>query len=350
MIQAKARRSERQYRLVDMDSSSSLKLFSDSKRLYYKKYIDGKPEEEEITKAAIIGSLVDCMLLEPDTFDERYFISAGSKPTGLMNEFVEALYKHTMLAIRDDGTIGREFIDIAKDAYEDSGFKQSIDVVLNNFVKSGAESYYNELRQVRPKNLTVITLRDVETANGIIETLKTDENTYEIVNQQTTDIITVLNQLQIEGVMIHGLKMKGMLDKVIIDHAKKTIQIYDLKCVWEVERFYEEYYLYRKAYIQAYVYTTLINIWKEENDLEGYLVLYPRYIVCDSANWHRPIIYQASPGDILEADEGFNYKHRHYTGVRTIIEELLWSMEYDAWDITMKNHLRRGISPLKSTT
>ena len=51
-----------------------------------------------------------------------------------------------------------------------------------------------------------------------------------------------------------SMKFKSMMDKVVVDHEKRTVQVYDLKCVWAVENFYEEYYLYRRAYIQAFLY------------------------------------------------------------------------------------------------
>ncbi len=46
----------------------------------------------------------------------------ASAPTGLMLDFVEALYRHSANATDEFGNITREFEDIARDAYVDSGF------------------------------------------------------------------------------------------------------------------------------------------------------------------------------------------------------------------------------------
>ena len=98
MIAGKSR-TEKEYRAVSMDSSSSLKEFSTNRKAYYKKHILGEKVEEEDSKASIIGRVVETLLLEPDLFDERFHMSVClSAPTGLMLAFVESLYKHTAAA------------------------------------------------------------------------------------------------------------------------------------------------------------------------------------------------------------------------------------------------------------
>ena len=152
MIQG-TEKTEAQYRAIYLDSSSSLKEFSTDRRKYHKKYILNEVVEDEDSKAATMGRMVETLLMEPHLFDERFYLSTCmSTPTGLMFEFVEALYKHTVAATADDGTITRNFEDICKDAYTDSGFKIKLDAVLTKFIGSDAEVYYKEIREVRPKH------------------------------------------------------------------------------------------------------------------------------------------------------------------------------------------------------
>jgi hypothetical protein len=139
------------------------------------------------------------------------------------------------------------------------------------------------------------------------------------------------------------------MDKMVIDHNERTIQVYDLKCTWSVENFYEEYYLYRRAYIQAYLYYKAAQSMTihEESELYGYDILYPKFIVCDSTNYFNPLIYTLDLADMTNAYEGFEHKGRFYPGVKKLIEDLKWAIEYDVWNISRENHINNGLVNVK---
>lgn len=336
-------KTEREYRQLALDSSSSLKDFSLDRRKYHKKYVLGERVEEKETNASTMGKLVETLLMEPEEFDNRFYMSGiANAPTGLMLEFVEALYKLTMEATDEDGNVTKSFEEISKEAYVLSGFKIKYEAVINKFVGSDAEIYYDEIRKVRSKGLSVVTVEDAAMAEKIVEELKTNEVTHEIVNLVNSSRYEVFHQLQIEDFEIEGLKMKAMLDKVVIDHNKKTIQPYDLKCVWAVENFYEEYYLYRRAYIQAYVYFIACT-----NLNEDYTVLPIKFIVCDSTNYYSPLVYTLNDEDMLDAYDGFEHKGRKYPGVRKIVSDLKWAVENDKWNISRDNYLKKGVLNIK---
>jgi hypothetical protein len=350
MIQGK-NRTEAMYRAVSLDSSSSLKEFSTNRRKYYKKYILQEKVEDDDTKAATIGRVVETLLLEPEEFDNRFYMSTcATAPTEKMLDFVEALCKHTLAATDEFGSVTRSFEDIAKDAHADSGYKLKFEAVIGKFQGSDAELYYNELRIVKGKNLTIVTTQDVTNAENIVTELKTNSTTAEIVNLVNSSRYTIENQMQIEGYSVMGHLFKSMLDKVIIDHNEREISIYDLKCVWAVEGFYDEYYLYRRAYIQAYLYWAAVSSLTvdKSNELYGYKVNYPRFIVCDSTNYYNPLIYTLSEVDMQEAFAGFEHKGRKYPGVKQLIEDLKWAIETNIWNISKENYLNNGLVNIKS--
>jgi hypothetical protein len=342
-------KTEKQYRAVKMDSSSSLKEFSQNRRKYYKKYILSEKIEEEDNKAATIGRIVETLLLEPEEFDNRFHLSTClSAPTGLMLAFVEALYKHTAAATDEFGNVSREFEEIAKDAYVDSGFKIKFEAVLAKFIDSDNQVYYEEMREVRGKGLTVVTVEDVTNSENIVTELKTNFATADVINLVNSGRYTILNQHQVEGYLVDGHLFKSMMDKIIIDHQEKTIQVYDLKCTWSVENFYEEYYLYRRAYIQAYLYAKAArHLTQIDGEYADYTVLNPRFIVCDSTNYINPLVYKLSDGDMLEAYVGFEHKGRLYPGVKQLIADLQWAIENNIWNISRENYLSNGLVKLK---
>ena len=338
-------KTEKEYRAVDMNSSSSLKEFSLDRKKYYRRYVKGEQVEDKDSSAALMGRLVETLLMEPDEFENRFHMSSvASAPTGLMLAFVDALYSITMQSLDDEGNVKRTFEEISRDAYVESGFKIKYEKVLEKFVGSDAEIYYNEMRVVKSKGLSVVTVEDVTNAERIVEELKTNDVTQYIVNLVNSARYEVFNQFQVEGYEIEGMKLKSMLDKIVVDHEEKTVQIYDLKCVWAVENFYEEYYLYRRAYIQAFLYYKAIYFLDEFKDYE---VLPPKFIVCDSTNYYNPLVYTLTDDDLEDAWKGFTHKHREYPGVKQIITDLKWALENDVWNISRKNFENKGVVFLK---
>jgi hypothetical protein len=341
-------KTEATYRAIKMDSSSSLKEFSMDRKKYYKKYVLGEAVEEKDNQAATTGRVVETLLLEPEEFDNRFYMSiCMTAPTGLMLAFVEALYKHTVDATNANGEVGRQFEDIAKDAYADSGFKIKFDAVIGKFIGSDAEIYYNEMRTVKGKGLTVVTVNDINNAEKIVQELRRNSVTSTVINLVNSARWSVFNQLQVEGYDVEGMLFKSMMDKVVIDHQEKTIQVYDLKCTWSVENFYEEYYLYRRAYIQAYLYNEGIASWASESGYGDYMILNTKFIVCDSINYMNPLIYTISNDDMNEAFYGFEHKGRTYPGVQSLIENLGWAIENDIWNMSRENYLSNGVVNIK---
>lgn len=340
-------KTEAQYRAVKMDSSSSLKEFSTNRKKYHKKYILQEQVEDEDSKAATTGRVVETMLLEPEEFDNRFHMSVvTSAPTAMMLDFVEALCKHTLAATNEDGVVTRGFEELTRDAHADSGFKIKLDAVLGKFLGTDAEVYFKEMVEVRRRGLTVITMQEVDNATKIVEELKTNDFTAPIVNLVKSARYDVYNQLQVEGYEVFGHLFKSMMDKVIVDHDKKTITVYDLKCTWSVENFYKEYYLYRRAYIQGYLYYWAATHHFKELVDNGYRVTTPTFIVCDSTNYTAPLVYEMTHEAYINAEDGFEYKGTEYPGVRSLIEDLKWAIENDKWNISRENYINNGIVKL----
>jgi len=347
MITGNSKPSESQYRATALDSSSSLKDFAQNRKKYYRKWVLNEEIEDEETKAMVIGTVVETLLLEPEFFDNRFYMSAcASAPTGLMLSFVEALYKYTKEATNEEGVVMRDFADISQDAYVASGFKIKYEAVIGKFAGSDAEIYFNEILKVRTNNLTVVTTLDVTNAEKIVEELKTNFVTKDIVNLVNSERWIIHNQLQIEGYKIDDLMMKSMIDKCIIDTHNKVIRPYDLKTTWSVEGFFKEYFLYRKSYIQAFVYHKAIQYYRDIN-YPGYSIQPLAFIVCDSTNYYNPLIYQLTFDDLKDAKEGFEYKGTYYQGVSSIIEDLKWSQIENQWGISRENYLLNGVVPLR---
>jgi hypothetical protein len=327
---------EKDYRDVKMDSSSSIKEFSLDRKKYHRKYILDETIKDKDTQAIMMGQLVELLLWEPELFDEKFYMSACvSVPTGLMLAFVEAMYTVTKSKTDENGTVDATFEEIATEAYEMSGFKIKVDAVIKKFAESDAMVYFEEICTVRSNNLSVVNANDVNNAERIVLELQENPITAAICNQQSNDKFTVLDQHKVIGYDVLGHTVKSMMDRVIIDHAKKSIQVYDLKCTWTVENFFTEYYLHRRSYIQALCYYTACEHIKSTTpEYADYTVELPKFIVCDSINYFSPLIYTLSVEDLKDALKGFTYNNRIYPGVTEILANLTWAKDHDTWNIS----------------
>lgn len=340
------KRSEREYRKLDMLSSSDIRMFASDRKKFYNKVVLKDFQEEESSRAILIGNLCHCLLLEPEEFDNKFFMSICSNPpTEKMLDFVNALFKHTVINSDESGNVTCDFEYIAKEAYAEAGFKWKFETVMEKFIGSEAENYYKELRESKTKGLQVVCVEDLDIATKIVQRIKEDEFVGEIFNQENTDNILVFNELQAEGFDVLGLEMKGMLDKIIVNHNSKTIQIYDLKVVWDNQNFVREYYLKKMAYIQAYVYhrALLSGVIDLGFDYENYEILPPIFVVVDSSNFYSPLMYKLSVEDLEMAYKGFTYNGREYKGVFEIINELKFAMETGRFNISKEAWQSGGV-------
>jgi len=342
-------KTEENYRDVMLDSSSSLKDFSMDRKKYYRKYILNEDVRDKDTIAIVIGKVVETLALEAHLFDDKFYMSAcASPPTGLMLDFVEALYYYTREATDDEGEITRTFEEISRDAYAKSGFKIKYEAVIGKFIGSDAEIYYEEIRKVRANKLTVVTTQDITNANKIVEGLRVNFATKDIMNLVNSKRYTILDQHQVEGYEIDGHKFKSMLDRIVIDHELKTIQPYDLKITWTVENFYSEYYLYRRAYIQAFLYYHACCYLRDTDpNLKGYEVNFIKFIVADSTNYYNPLVYTLDSEDMRDAYDGFERNGRTYPGVAELIIDLNWALDNDIWNISRNNYENEGVINIK---
>ena len=340
---------EKEYRAVKMDSSSSIKDYSMDRKKYFRKYVNEETIKEKDNQAIMMGQLVELLLWEPELFDDKFYMSSCVNiPTGLMLKFVEAMYRASKSKEDEFEVVQATFEEIAQEAYEESGFKIKVDAVIKKFADSDAMVYFEEICTVRSNNLQVVDANDVNNAEKIVEELRNNPITSQVVNCTTDARYTVFDQHKVFGYDVLGHKVKSMMDRVIIDHTKMSIQVYDLKCTWSVENFYREYYLFRRSYIQAYCYYKACISMRDNDPLyKGYTVEPPVFLVVDSINYFSPLFYILDHDDLDEAVNGFSYNNRIYPGVHQILENLQWSKDHDTWNISRIAAEANGVVKLR---
>lgn len=196
----------------DAISNSDLGYLKDSP-WYFRLYKDKKIEKVSVAHFEL-GSLIHLAILEPDLF----VVANIDKPGGLMGIFLDTYVECGMNE------------EAAKEAYRVSGFKLPLKTILLKLGDKENKKYL-EFIQLNKDKLVLTrqqkwTIAQVEkgiyrnpTASGILFGQK---------NQIGAGKIDTFNELELYG-LLDGVRIKGKIDKLVIDHEKGVIRLIDLK-------------------------------------------------------------------------------------------------------------------------
>lgn len=344
---------EKEYRELDRDSYSSLKVFADDRVKYYRKFVKKDLIEKEDTESIIFGSLVDCLLFNPHEFEERFALSGVNPPTGQMGEFVKMLYKITLENTGSDGSVQRDFKGMLSEAYDRVkydmdgnivAFKRkgdTLEAIIEKFLGSDAEIYYKQKRDSFGKY--IIEQSTLANAENVVLTLKSCNHTSKIINISNSERYEVHTQFPILFT-ISNTDFKALIDKLVIDHQEREIFIYDLKTAWDNENEFIQNYLKYRYYLQGAVYYSAVRHWTTTiPELQEYKINYPVFVVAESNNYKLPLVYPMTKRNIKEANNGFTLNGRTYSGVVDLVRELEWHKENGIWNTSWHSYHMNGV-------
>lgn len=330
---------EKNYRKNDALNFSAIKDFDEHGPLaYYKKYVAKEKPESTPTDAFDIGNLVDCLLTVPDTFDDRFFvISPDNSLTGQSKELVDEMFLITKKYYNQEtGETEVSFEEIFRTAFdnvqidkrtgEHIKFKgKNWETVLSSFSGGPMEDYYDRLceniskRGVTHSNYTI--------AESIVRSLLEVPAINNVFNPSDSDVeVQTQYPLYFEYM---GVKLKGLLDVVHINHATKTVKEFDLKTSWTVLDFQYNRNTNR-YYLQEAVYNAGLKA-----AFPDYTINPRTYIIADSKNQIRPYLARTLVDHLDQGYNGFTtqsgYRRR---GINEIITEIQWHFDHSVWNTT----------------
>jgi len=343
---------EKQYRAKKRESYSSVKLFDTDRVKYYKKIIlNDKSEETEMSTAMLLGSLVDCKLFSPESFDDKFHIASCIVPTGQMNDFTQELCNLTLKCLDKNNIVTIELTELMEQAFKNVKYdKKGVEVkfkgkdfkwLVSNFVGSDAESYYKECRS--QFNKYVVDMNLISASEKIIDELKTCEWTKDIILAESKGDIEVIDQL---GLLfnVEDEPFKGMPDRVIIDHATKTITPYDMKISYAGEEFSYNYFK-MKYYLQvASYYLGLLHYQRVERpELKDYTIPSIEFIVGSSNLNSNPLLYSTNAINVNEGLYGFELKSgRKFKGLYELVRDINWHKKNQLWRNSREVYENKG--------
>jgi len=317
----------------DHVSHSSLSALSVSPR-YFQKY--KARELYKDSKAFDLGSAIHCYVLEHKEFNNRYAIAPSNPVGGMMGKFIEAYVEAENIMINDN--MPKElkldsYVTLHELCYDKAGFKTALETVLKKFNSEENQTYYKFLKENSDK--IILSQDDMDIIINCYNNLIEHQMTNRLLWREDGE--DMKPEFEISWIY-NNVKIKSIIDNLILDVENKRIFIVDLKTtsksVYNFDRSYYTYGYYRqmaiyKLAVNSYIKKLGIDI--KDYDINLYIV------VVQTTGLHECVVYKPNLTDLSVGTDEFD----------KLIERYKWHVNKSLWDFPMEYYKDNGIINLK---
>ena len=261
-------------------SYSGLNKLLFSPKIYYRHYILGE-KQDSIDSWAIEGSIVDAYLTDQKITD-KFSVVPGNIPSESTKKLIYKIYKERnlenpsvdLLTYQEEILEGLREINLHQALKTDA---QRLDKILTE----DAKNYFKFLCESEGKIVT-----DVETLiNGKFraDLVKDDSmSSARLCLAGSSFNKEVLTQQMFEHDLTneYGFILRGIPDRIVIDHRNSTITIFDIKTTGKtLADFYPDTYEYLKYDLQSAIYSFLIKKNLVKDELKSYSVRFEFFVI-----------------------------------------------------------------------
>ena len=299
-----------------------------------------EPRESVESDAFRIGSAFDALMFQtPDEWNERYYVSTATPPTGMMAGMVEAAINIKLADPFGD-------VDVAELAFEASEYKPSYKkTALKQFESFNA--YINERCENDGK--VCISQTEYDMLSRMSMNCLSDPVTKKFFIKNTHPDLELNFQVPVFWEQ-SGVTCKALLDIVLIDHAEKKIYPVDLKTTSSSVYHFASSFIKYKYYLQSSMYTAAIEELFVNEISEGYTVENFKFIVVGTTGRNEVLTYTVSNDDLEAGTYGYTDLYGNYhRGWITLLEDLSWHYEHDLWQHPRNVYAHQHDMPLNCT-
>jgi len=320
------------YYKIKKVSNSSLSWFQISAKYFNEKFnerIDDGPEPSYFKK----GRSIHEYILEPKEFDKHYvFLDYETPKSKQQKDFCESFARQRL------GKKDEKLVRAYKKAYST---KETDDKILDK-AKGLEKTFKSYIKYIKIKPLYAEILSESmllklnEIRKEILEHKKSKELFYNELYDTfgNTDKLFIQNELQIEWKHPMDIECKSMLDRVVINHEKKLIQLIDIKTTSHLNEFKESFSEFR--YYRQMTFYWMALQWYLEKELQLKMDDYEKetYIVAISTSKLTEIkVFKIREQQLLD---GFNEIDR-------LMIDLSWHFKNNKWDYSKSYYEGEGI-------
>lgn len=280
-----------------------------------------------------LGKLVDLILFEPEKFDEQFYVYNGSKPTATLGDLADII-----LTNFNELPTKEQVLKIVRINNYWSNIKKE-PTLIGKFDTDEFWSYINEMMASRGKKL--VTSEEHMLAREMVAILQSHKYSKDIFDVAKEDE-EIYDQFDLEF-KYHNFLFRGIIDRLIINHTDKTIQIVDLKTgTPSGTQFLSSFMTYR-YYLQEAIYSLGVDYIRSELQLSDEYDLLPFKFAYLGKNDSVPLVYTVTDKWHNAAINGFTTKSgRTYKGLNELLDEIQWHLDNQLFDLPKEVYEHNG--------
>lgn len=315
-----------EYRAHKAVSHSDLKLLSRPSEFYRIKILGEEREQKEAYK---IGTLFDTMLLDKEAFKENYLLCKEQAPTNAYH----VSYVEKRLA-------GLEPIEAYRESKYKTADKSDADILKKaNELESEYGGYIEEVLNIGDR--TPYSLDDDHKLHLMHSAVLNHKAASRFLLADGDPNCRYYNHFSITF-PVRDIQVKGQLDRLIIDEAKKTAYVIDLKTTSSpLSSFHysaKKYGYYNQLFIYAEGVTHFIESnysFDPEFSLKDWTII-QIIVAVESTQPHECRVFSIPRLANVEASEE----------VSDMLARYKWHTENDVWNYTPEAFANDGVEPM----
>lgn len=311
-------------------SQSQLKLLLFNPKLFLE---EEQPElyfEEK--RHFVIGGAVDTLLTQPETFNDKYYVSSvEKKPSDVVKSIIHQVYDSLSKKDLENSTEFEEYtVEILQSCIEHdycTTFKNGTRV--NKILEF--KDYWNEL--IDSENKIMLSLEESDVITRIVKNISESPLAKYFKPNETPNSVDIQFQLPILF-EIDGIGCKALLDIVVIDHKAKIITPIDLKTMSGNIIDFPKSVKLRGYQIQAAWYTEALRQMCKNIAMANYKIDNFCFIVASTTEDQPPVLFECSDKLLKEGKFGREevtiegIKFNRVKGYLDLIDDYKWYIEH----------------------
>lgn len=287
----------------------------------------------ETSYAMNYGAIVDSLVLPVvgKSLEDEFIISDLEKPTATSGRLVDAILMNCNEVPTDDQLL--ELCELS-DFWKVYSPEKVLETIRNNRVLDYVDIELNK------GDKTIIDSKTYLEARTTADILQSHMYSKDIINSPHESI----NQFMLSFVY-RDILFRGHIDKVIINHEDKTIQVVDLKTGKDSYKRFRSSLLKFRYYMQLAIYTLGMEAVKEDLGYGDYEVLPFKFLYIGRSE-RIPIVFNTE-GILDKAINGFSFNGYRYRGIDEVIDNIIWHFDNNIFDLEMEVIENNGNLPLK---
>jgi len=233
------------------------------------------------------GSLIHCLLLKPEDFENQFVISVQDLPSDNPRSVLHTIFNHYKELKREGDTRENleEFAEAILDVLKDVNLYQSLKTDgqrIEKMINSKHIAYWEYLKKAEGR--TVIDQDIYDFCKAVVEKITSTVSVMDVMGYFSDSFSQLEKYNEIELTKLDPespFGLRGFIDNLVIDNINKEIRVNDLKKTSKTISQFPDSIEYYNYWIQAAMYKKLVeHVYTSQPKYAGYKITF-RFLVVD---------------------------------------------------------------------